>query len=176
MGKTLLPIRGGSTDPPSAWSTPSFFPPSSQVRDFKLGVEDLYRFAKTPSVRKGRESRRECLREGEHVVGPPAGPDSAPRLPWPSQPEVPIRNRAWAFPRGLDSPILKPGPAISHGELTRLSLVPRSPAPARPCPAEKEHYPALSAGGAVWAFRVEGPLGFSPLSRLGFYCFRSSTL
>ena len=46
----LLPVRGGSTDPPSGLSTPSsFLPPSSQVRDFKLRVEDLLQFPKTCS-------------------------------------------------------------------------------------------------------------------------------
>lgn len=78
----LLPIRGGSTDPPSASSTPSsFLPPSAQVRDFKLGVEDLLRFPKAPSVRWGRESSRECMREGKPVVIPPAGPDSVSATP-----------------------------------------------------------------------------------------------
>lgn len=80
----LLPVRGGSTDPPSGLSTPSsFLPPSSQVRDFKLRVEDLLQFPKTLSVRWGSESSREHMREVKRVVVPPAGPDSSQRHPFP---------------------------------------------------------------------------------------------
>lgn len=134
----LLPIRGGSTDPPSGLSTPSsFLPPSSQVRDFKLGVEDLLRFPKTVSVRWGSESSRDYMREVKRVAVPPAGRlKSAPPLPRPSQPEVPIGSRMWTFPRGLDSLILKPGLAISHSELIHLSFLFPSLSPTPPALAK----------------------------------------
>lgn len=122
----LLPIRGEvPTAHPLVLSTPSsFLPPSSQVRDFKLGVEDLLRFPKTVSVRWGkREQQRLYEARIKRVAVPPAGRlKSACPLPRPS-PEVPIGSRMWTFPRGLDSLILKPGLAISTSELIRLSFL-----------------------------------------------------